>query len=536
MGCTRWLKDIDLQQCDEQLYLQGSQWQPWGCMMHRYTRTDTERCFKYNRFWGGHNHLVFIGDSRVRQLYLSTRRWAESGLEQEVRKTSPGKPQINSGDLNLQWDNQAQNLRLDYYWAPLVDQSMMEILQTWKTGRGPTVIVLGSGAASIKLSNNSQTSLDQHRRNLTRLRVELENIVQFGGSKVLWALEPPVYWDRLNKTESFITNEAISQYNQESSRVFRDSGNPAGVMLWSSIYGLAEGTMDQMTDGFHISELAANKATQMLLNLVCNDNMNFNDGSCCKSSDKPTSLQIIAFIVMGVGLVLTAIIVFYEMCKRQPSHQYQSSRYRFLPRPGELLECNLPLNNLTSLILRVAKLSLIIAYFYICDRTNLFMKENKYFTPINFWLPVLYITVVGVFFNEESSSCIIMHRDMTEEWRGWMMMLIMVYHYTGASQSVPIYMQVRLCISSHLFLLGYTHFNTAWQKGRLGLSRLVQVLFKMNFLTLVLCICMNRPYQFYYFVPLISFWILVLYSVLICPPILSANNIQVELLTPHSSQ
>ena len=29
--------------------------------MHRYTRTDTERCFKYNRFWGGHNHLVFIG-------------------------------------------------------------------------------------------------------------------------------------------------------------------------------------------------------------------------------------------------------------------------------------------------------------------------------------------------------------------------------------------------------------------------------------------------------------------------------------------
>ena len=23
--------------------LQGSQWQPWGCMMHKYTRTDTER-------------------------------------------------------------------------------------------------------------------------------------------------------------------------------------------------------------------------------------------------------------------------------------------------------------------------------------------------------------------------------------------------------------------------------------------------------------------------------------------------------------
>ena len=25
----------------------GIQWQPWGCMMHRYTLTDTERCFRY---------------------------------------------------------------------------------------------------------------------------------------------------------------------------------------------------------------------------------------------------------------------------------------------------------------------------------------------------------------------------------------------------------------------------------------------------------------------------------------------------------
>ena len=33
-------------------------------------------------FWGGQNHLVYIGDSRVRQLYLSARTWAEAGGEQ----------------------------------------------------------------------------------------------------------------------------------------------------------------------------------------------------------------------------------------------------------------------------------------------------------------------------------------------------------------------------------------------------------------------------------------------------------------------
>ena len=50
-----------------------------------------------------------------------------------------------------------------------------------------------------------------------------------------------------------------------------------------------------------------------------------------------------------------------------------------------------------------------------------------------------------------------------------------MYHYTGASVSVPIYMHIRLCISMHLFLLGYEHFVYSWHKGRTGITRLVQV-------------------------------------------------------------
>ena len=46
------------------------------------------------------------------------------------------------------------------------------------------MIVLGAGSFSILESNNSLVRLDQHRRNLTKLRVELENIAQYGSSKV----------------------------------------------------------------------------------------------------------------------------------------------------------------------------------------------------------------------------------------------------------------------------------------------------------------------------------------------------------------
>ena len=98
--------------------------------------------------------------------------------------------------------------------------------------------------------------------------------------------------------------------------------------------------------------------------------------------------------MLGVGLLLTFVVIVYEVaCKRHPSHHYQNYRYRLLPRPGQLWHCNLPVNHFTNFIFCLAKLGIIVSYFYICDRTNFFMKENKYFTPINFWLPVLYITV-----------------------------------------------------------------------------------------------------------------------------------------------
>ena len=67
----------------------------------------------------------------------------------------------------------------------------------------------------------------------------------------------------------------------------------------------------------------------------------------------------------------------------------------------------------------------------------------------------------------------------------------------------------RVLISSYLFLTGYTHFSHYWRKGTGGsVTKFLQVLFRMNFLTFALCLCMNRPYQFYYFVPLVSFWYL----------------------------
>ncbi len=47
-------------------------------------RSDAERCFRYNAFYERDNHFVFVGDSRVRQLYQATRRLVETGQDPQV--------------------------------------------------------------------------------------------------------------------------------------------------------------------------------------------------------------------------------------------------------------------------------------------------------------------------------------------------------------------------------------------------------------------------------------------------------------------
>ncbi|TRY61460.1 hypothetical protein TCAL_03164 [Tigriopus californicus] len=467
----------------------------------------------------------------MRQIFHSLRRLSASALDpQDIAEEYPA-------HFNLHWKSNEQNLKLDFFWLPEYKRSMESLLDQLML-KPPSIVVLGIAVHSIKSSNNSVETLLAYRKNLTRLAQKLNSYGSVPSTHFLWMMQPPVNHAQLERSRQMITNAAISQYNDVAMEVFKDSSI---VTTWESVPSLVEEFINDLTDGIHMPVPALKQASLMLLNLHCNEKMNFQDGSCCKKSDSPTSLQMFSFgLVYLCAFLLIFTLVYQRFCQYNSYHVVPVedgpgptsallSLYEVLVAPsnptnGSMAGAAAQGSDMGTFLWAMTKLAIILSYFYVCDRTNFFMKENKYFTPLSFWLPLLYVVVLGIFFNEESKGTRFLHREQTDEWKGWMQLVILIYHFTGASSSLPIYLHIRVLVASYIFLNGYGNFFYVWRNGKLGMERLLQVLFRMNFLTLMLCVGMNRPYQEYYFVPLISFWFSLQYLILAIPPKITSQS------------
>ncbi|CAN7990099.1 unnamed protein product, partial [Ixodes hexagonus] len=480
-------------------------WQPYGCMLHTYSNAESRMCMRYIAYWGGKNHIVFMGDSRIRQLYLAF-----------VHQVQPSSS-LPEDDLkenihhDLKFVDKDLKLTVEFLWSPMVDTSMRTSCTRWLShgsAERPTVLVLGSGTWSIKQSNGSSQALTEYKANVTQLVPLLDRLANT--TRILWLLQDPVVPEKLHPARRMITNELIDAYNEAATHALRYSN----VELWSSIRLISEGYHNDQEDGLHTGPFAVNYAIQILTNMYCNDHMNYNDGTCCSSSEPVTTLQIITFSTFGVVSILALAMIVHrhlQLRRARPFHADDGHFIQFLTVAGSIKHEKAK-DSWYILLTNLSKLGLIMGYFFLCDRrTNFFMKENKYYTHLNFFLPVAYVFALGLFFTEETQHTQVLHRDQTNEWKGWMQLIILIYHTTGASQVLPIYMHVRVLVTSYLFLTGYGHFTYFWHTGDFGLYRLWQMLFRMNLLVVVLCLSMNRPYQFYYFVPLVSFWFVVVF-------------------------
>uniref|UniRef100_A0A3B3VGH8 N-acetylneuraminate (7)9-O-acetyltransferase n=1 Tax=Poecilia latipinna TaxID=48699 RepID=A0A3B3VGH8_9TELE len=470
-------------------YLGENVWQPYGCMMHKYKSNDAITCLSEKR-------VVFAGDSRIRQLFYSFVKIIKPETTEDGNK--------------------------DFLWYPEANNSMKDRVMSWthEAAAKPDVVILGAATWSIKLHSGSSETLQQYRANLTAIAVHLDKLAEH--AEIYWVLQDPVYEDTLSENRKMITNQQLDLYNQAATEVLNSSkySGRSRVKLLAAARQAALETIVNSDDGLHLPEGTRNVGAMVLMNSLCNKLLRPIDGSCCQTISPPNLIQ-----KLSACFFLGAVVVFVVL------HALGCNRHRWHATPDvESLEEKKPATAAAPLgpkapFQALCRMGVIMLYFYLCDRADVFMKEQKFYTHSAFFIPLIYILVLGVFYSENTKEAKLLNREQTDEWKGWMQLVILIYHVSGASAFVPVYMHVRVLVAAYLFQTGYGHFSFFWLKGDFGLYRVCQVLFRLNFLVVVLCIVMDRPYQFYYFVPLVTFWFVLIYATMaIWPQILQKKT------------
>jgi hypothetical protein len=387
--------------------------------------SETRMCLQNIAKLGRTNYIVFIGDSRIRQLYSAFLKIVCRNEEKVDNFTF-----LAHHDLFYK----GEYLRLDvqFLWRPMVNNNMTQVFSEWEkleVSQRPNIVVIGSGSHQIESSKGSLEGLKDYRENLTLLLQNMNKISDT--TRILWTLQDPVFPEILHPSRREATNERIDLYNKVAVDILKYS-TTNNVHIWSSARLVAQGynsdSYNESGDGLHLGPRVINCDNQMLLNMYCNERMNFKDGSCCRDPETITTIQIVTFVLFFVFIVITIVLLFYR--------KYSSKHYRWYLLVNEdtdesssdqqvLVNEAKDVNEYYELIKSLAKLGLIMSYFFLCDRTNFFMKENKHYSQLNFFLPIAFMFALGLFFTEESSQGIVLHRDQTDELKGWMQIVIL---------------------------------------------------------------------------------------------------------------
>ncbi|KAG6757915.1 hypothetical protein POTOM_038244 [Populus tomentosa] len=160
------------------------------------------------------------------------------------------------------------------------------------------------------------------------------------------------------------------------------------------------------------------------------------------------------------------------------------------------------------------------AYFYICDRTDMLGSSKKsynrdLFLFLYFLLIIVSAATSFTIHHDKSplsgKPVLYLNRHQTEEWKGWMQVLFLMYHYFAATE---IYNAIRMFIAAYVWMTGFGNFSYYYVRKDFSLARFAQMMWRLNFLVLFCCVVLNNSYMLYYICPMHTLFTLMVYAAL----------------------
>ena len=378
-------------------------WQPDGCMLRRYSPADATSCLK-NR------QVIVVGDSTARQAYQGLVRALDANID------------LREGERHSDRTLVAGGARMDFIWDPYLNDTRSRSLLAGNhastglkapSSKLPALVVVGGGLWHLR-----QLEYDQALREWD---AALDAIWREGGrpvadEMVVLPVEEPLAGKLSADRARTLTTEHVAALNERLD--VRASRAPDRASVPHAFNAMVEGAERETEDGLHFSPSILAARANVLLNQRCNaqrlPKFPF-DSTCCFAYPAPNWMQGLVLLVV-VGLAPAALLLY-----RRPS-------------PPPLL---LALAPKAEVLRPLAILCGAVFYCYLADRTSLFGKMQKQFDWPTISLLTAIVLVAGfATMSKPEKDLGFLNRDQTDEWKGWMQLAILIYHFCGASSVV----------------------------------------------------------------------------------------------------
>ena len=157
-------------------------------------------------------------------------------------------------------------------------------------------------------------------------------------------------------------------------------------------------------------------------------------------------------------------------------------------KQSKTLTSTLP--SIRAMLRHLAELGVILLLCWLAEHQPLFAPSTKHPTIYGFTLLLLLILGASLWsLRKNPSDTAPLNRAQSEEWKGWMQIMFVLYHYFNETE---IYNAIRMYIAAYVWMTGFGNFSYYYIKKDFTSVRFAQMMWRLNFFVFFVCMTMNN--------------------------------------------